>query len=335
MQDYYSIMILLGTILILGIKLMSYFESFALKKEILAIPGNRTLHQNRTPRGGGIVFSLLFVLGASILFMLNKINFEAFMVFGIGGFVATIFGFLDDLIDISEGYKLGMQCLLAIWVIYWIDPTILIEWIPSWISLFIIVFLLVWMINLYNFMDGIDGIAISGALFISILASFLSWISGGIELSILLVLLASSSIGFILYNWPPARIFMGDSGSIFLGYFFGALVLKSIMNNDISFWVWVILFSYFLVDTSVTLLLRIVIVKKYLPHRSHAYQNLARIWNNHLKVTGLIILYHFLWILPLSVWATFNPNFEIIAAFLATCPVMFLTVKYGPIFSAS
>jgi Fuc2NAc and GlcNAc transferase len=191
------------------------------------------------------------------------------------------------------------------------------------------------MINLYNFMDGIDGMAISGALFISIVASILSLVGGGLELSIIFFLLAVSSVGFIIYNWPPARIFMGDAGSIFLGYCFGALVLKSSTNGDISFWIWVIILSYFLVDTTVTLLLRIVIVRRYLPHRSHAYQNLARIWNSHAKVTGLVMAYHFIWILPLSVWATIDNDVEIIAALLAIVPVILLTLKYGPIFSSS
>jgi len=267
--------------------------------------------------------------------LLDLINFEILMAFGAGGFVATTFGFFDDIFDISVRYKLAMQCLLAIWATYWFDVNFLIEWIPHWLSLFITVFLLVWMINLYNFMDGIDGMAISGAMFVSILASILSVVNGGFELSIIFILLAFSSVSFILYNWPPARIFMGDSGSIFLGYCLGALVLKSTINSDISFWVWIIIFSYFWVDTTLTLLLRIVIVKKYLPHRSHAYQNLARIWNSHSKVMGLVIVYHLFWILPLSVWATIDRNVEIFAAILATLPVIVLTLKYGPIFSSS
>ena len=322
-------------VFLLGIILLRYYESYATKKGIFALPGNRTLHENKTPRGGGIVFSTLFVFGIATLFMLNVINFEVLMVIGVGGFLAASFGFIDDIFDIYEGYKLVIQCLLSIWIIYWLDSSTLIAWIPPWFSLFMTAFLLVWMMNLYNFMDGIDGMAISGGLFISILASVLSFISGGFELSIIFILLAFSLIGFLLYNWPPARIFMGDSGSIFLGYCFGALVLKSLITGDISFWVWIIIFSYFWVDTTVTLLLRIVIIKKYLPHRSHAYQNLARIWNSHVKVTGLVMAYHFIWILPLSVWATIDPNIEILAAFLATLPVILLTLKYGPIFSPS
>lgn len=328
-------MMLMVIIFFLGILLLRYYEPYAIRKDIVAVPGSRTLHENKIPRGGGIVFSLLFVFGIAILFVLGITSFEVLMVLGVGGFVATIFGFADDIVDISEGYKMTVQILLAMWVVYWFEANILIEWVPSWFSLFITSFLLVWMINLYNFMDGIDGMAISGALFISIVASILSLVGGGLELSIIFFLLAVSSVGFIIYNWPPARIFMGDAGSIFLGYCFGALVLKSLTNGDISFWIWVIILSYFLVDTTVTLLLRIVIVRRYLPHRSHAYQNLARIWNSHAKVTGLVMAYHFIWILPLSVWATIDNDVEVIAALLAIVPVILLTLKYGPIFSSS
>jgi Fuc2NAc and GlcNAc transferase len=335
LQNYYPVMMLMVIIFFLGIILLRYYEPYAIKKDILAVPGSRTLHENKIPRGGGIVFSLLFVFGIAILFVFGITSFEVLMVLGVGGFVATIFGFADDIVDISEGYKLTVQILLAMWVIYWFEANILIELVPSWFSLFLTSFLLVWMINLYNFMDGIDGMAISGALFISIIASILSLVGGGLELSIIFFLLAVSSVGFIIYNWPPARIFMGDAGSIFLGYCFGALVLKSSTNGDISFWIWVIILSYFLVDTTVTLLLRIVIVRRYLPHRSHAYQNLARIWNSHAKVTGLVMAYHFIWILPLSVWATIDNDVEIIAALLAIVPVILLTLKYGPIFSSA
>lgn len=334
-QTHYSIIFLNIILLVLGIKLMKFYELYALKKNILALPGNRTLHNSSTPRGGGIVFSILFILGICTLFFLDSINFQALMVFGVGCFIAAIFGFIDDMIDISEVYKLCLQFFLAFWAIYWLNTSVLIEWIPYWLSVLVIAFLLVWMINLYNFMDGIDGMAISGALFISILSAILSLINGGIQLSLILILLASCSLGFIFYNWPPARIFMGDSGSIFLGYFFGALVLKSLIDNDFSIWVWIIIFSYFLVDTTLTLLLRIFIVKKYLPHRSHAYQNLARIWNSHTKVTLLVMAYHFFWILPLSILATMNSNLEIISALLAIFPVILITIKYGPIFSSA
>lgn len=334
-QNYYAVMMLMVIIFFLGIILFRYYEPYAIKKNILAVPGSRTLHENKIPRGGGIIFSLLFVFGITTLFLLDITSFEVLMVLGVGGFVAAIFGFFDDVVDISEGYKLTFQFLLAIWVIYWFDSDILVEWAPYWVSLFITAFLLVWMINLYNFMDGIDGMAISGTLFISIAAAILSLVSGGLELSIIFFLMVASSFGFVIYNWPPARIFMGDSGSIFLGYCFGALVLKSSTNGDISIWIWIIIFSYFVVDTTITLLLRIVIVRRYLPHRSHAYQNLARIWKSHAKVTGLVVLYYFIWILPLLIWATIDHDAEIIAAVLATSPVILFTIKFGPIFSSS
>ena len=96
----------------------------------------------------------------------------------------------------------------------------------------------------------------------------------------------------MLFNWPPASIFMGDSGSIFLGYLFG-LYSITIIKDEISLWTWLVIFGYFFADTTVTQIARIILVKNFLkPHRSHAYQNLARITGSHLKVTGWVTFYH-------------------------------------------
>jgi Fuc2NAc and GlcNAc transferase len=129
---------------------------------------------------------------------------------------------------------------------------------------------------------------------------------------------------------------MGDAGSVFLGYTFGVLSLFTVLNNDISIWVWLTVFGYFFADTMVTQIIRVVLVKKwYLAHRSHAYQNLARITESHLKVTSGVILYNIIWILPLTIWAALQPEIEILAAILAITPAVVVAYKYGPVFSSS
>jgi Fuc2NAc and GlcNAc transferase len=208
---------------------------------------------------------------------------------------------------------------------------------PIYITIPVILFFMVWMMNAYNFIDGIDGMAASGAIFVSItLALVLFLTDGPIEIVAIFILVASTVIGFILFNWPPATIFMGDAGSVFLGYIFGSLLLFTVLNNDISIWSWITVFGYFFADTTVTQIMRVILVKKwYLAHRSHAYQNLARITGSHLKVTGAVILYNIIWIFPLVVWSVLQPEMEVVAAILAVAPAMIVTYKYGPLLSSS
>ena len=150
----------------------------------------------------------------------------------------------------------------------------------------------------------------------------------------LFLVLFISCLGFLFFNWPKASIFMGDSGSIFLGYCFGAFIIYSLMKNEISFLTWLVVFGYYLGDTTTTTLIRIMLVKKwYHPHRSHAYQNLARILDSHAIVSIGVILYHILWLLPLAIWTVLKPNFGIIAVVLAFLPSIIWSIKFGPLFS--
>ena len=191
--------------------------------------------------------------------------------------------------------------------------------------------------NLYNFIDGVDGMASSGAIYICIVITFILYITDGpFFLIVVFSLLAACCLGFLFYNWPPASVFMGDSGSVFLGYCFGALIVYTTMSNDISFWTWLIVLGYFVSDTTTTTILRLLTVKRwYGEHRSHAYQNLARIWDSHLKVTGGILSYNLLWLSPLAVWSSLNAEQAPIAVLIAVIPSVLWTLRFGPLLSSS
>ena len=129
---------------------------------------------------------------------------------------------------------------------------------------------------------------------------------------------------------------MGDAGSVFLGYIFGSLLLVTVLNGDLSIWSWLTVFGYFFADTTVTQIARVVLVKQwYLAHRSHAYQNLARVTNSHLKITGGVTLYNLVWVLPLVLWSALQPEMGMITAILSIAPAMAIAYKYGPLFSSS
>jgi len=335
-MSYFYLIILLFFISCLSTIL---YRRIAVKKGIVANPNFRTLHVNPIPAGGGIVFSLVFVVGLLCLWWLKQLSNNLFLLLAVGGGMAALFGFIDDLKDIRARIKLVVQLLLSGWVLFLLDGGTLFyfEWLPSLISIPATLLFLVWMMNGYNFMDGIDGMAVSGAVFVSAtMVWVLLWTSPESEFIMVMALLLASSLAFMFFNWPPASIFMGDAGSVFLGYLFGALILVTVMVGDVTIWTWLVVFGYFFADTTVTQIMRLILVKKwYLAHRSHAYQNLARITGSHLKVTGGVMLYNLIWILPLTLWSALSPEMALYAVVLAATPGMVIAYRYGPLLSSS
>ena len=332
-----NFVILLFFVYVLSLFGTIYYRKFALRHHILANLNFRTLHENPTPRGGGIVFSMVFVFFVFCLYFINLVELELMLVFGIGAGLATTVGYIDDLKGIGTIKKLILQFLLVLLILYVFNggPLSMIEQLSGWLSWTISAFLLLWLINVYNFIDGIDGLAISGAILILITLLLTFYITNHTSNIVpLFLVLFASCFGFLFFNWPKASIFMGDSGSIFLGYCFGAFIVYSLMNDEISFLTWLVVFGYYLGDTTTTTLIRIMLVKKwYHPHRSHAYQNLARKLDNHAIVSFGVMVYHILWLLPLAIWTVLKPNFGIIAVVLAFLPSIIWSIKFGPLFS--
>ena len=315
------------------------YKKYAIYAGIISNPNYRTLHESPIPRGGGVVFSILFILAIFLIWPYLKLSDNLFLILGVGGSVATLFGFIDDIMDIRARIKLTIQLLLSGWTVYLLnlDSLLLMNWIPIPITITICLFFMVWMMNAYNFMDGVDGMAASGAIFSSLtLALVLFLTDNSVELIPIFILIAATVSGFLIFNWPPATIFMGDAGSVFLGYIFGSLLIFTILNGYLSIWNWLIVFGYFFADSTVTQIVRVILIKKwYLAHQSHAYQNLARITGSHLKVTSRVTLYNIIWILPIAIWSALQPEMEILAAILAVTPALVVAYKYGPVLSSS
>jgi Fuc2NAc and GlcNAc transferase len=262
-----------------------------------------------------------------------------------GGSVATLVGFIDDTRHVNPRWKLLTQGLLAGWILlgFRAQPLIDLPETPAVVDLALSWLGLVWLMNICNFIDGIDALAASGAVFVSLAALVVHVVATGagfVDLdsgfALVCSVIVAGCFGFLVFNWPPASIFMGESGSMFLGLAFGALIANTIVDREISLWTWLIIFGYLAGDTTTTTVVRIFVTNKwYGEHRSHAYQNLARIWGRHLTVVLGVSLYHVAWLLPLAIWSALMPATAPLAALLALLPVVLWTLRHGPLRSST
>src|SRR5690606_17291136 len=190
---------------------------------------------------------------------------------------------------------------------------------------------LVWLLNLYNFMDGIDGIASVEAICVALggaLVYLLSVSASGVAASggwLPPVLLAAAVAGFLVWNFPPARIFMGDAGSGFIGIVLGVLSIQAAAMQPALLWCWLILLGVFVVDATQTLLRRLLRGEKvYEAHRSHAYQFAARACGRHLPVTLAVLALNVLWLLPVAVLVALGWLDGALGMLIAYAPLLLL-----------
>ncbi|HDR14017.1 MAG TPA: glycosyltransferase family 4 protein [Desulfobacteraceae bacterium] len=290
----------------------SYFltgviRRYALAKNMMDIPGERSSHSLPTPLGGGAAIVLVVLAGLIVMKTAGVMPVSFFAALaGAGTLVASI-GWIDDRRDLKAGSRLAGHFIASGWALYWLGglpPLTMLGHVVDlgWAGHILASFYLVWLLNLYNFMDGIDGIAGIEAVTVCVGGVILSIISGtnGTLLSVP-VLLAPASIGFLFWNFPKARIFMGDAGSGFLGITLGILSIKAGWAAPELFWGWLILPGAFVVDATVTLLRRASTGKNvYEAHRSHAYQHAALRLGAHPPVSLAYGAATLFWLLPMA-----------------------------------
>lgn len=296
-----ALVALLGSIcLVWGIRHM------ALRFNVLDQPNARSSHSVPTPRGGGAAIA---VLGVGAAALAHDWPARVWLSFIMGGLIVAVIGALDDVRPLPVIWRLTAQTIAAVLVVLplhgladGLEPS------RGWLSLALIelvqVVATVWLINLFNFMDGIDGLAAVQAVFIFGAACWLIWAANTHFRPLTLLALAGASAGFLVWNFPPARIFMGDVGSGFLGFAIASAALGTANAGVLNVWVWIILSSPFLCDATVTLLIRALRRQRvYEAHRSHVYQRLARRWRSHGAVTLLYAGIDLLWCLPWAIEA--------------------------------
>jgi UDP-N-acetylmuramyl pentapeptide phosphotransferase/UDP-N-acetylglucosamine-1-phosphate transferase len=207
--------------------------------------------------------------------------------------VMSVLGFWDDFSGLSPLFRFLVQLVAAIFLLWSLavripEVTIAGAVLPKAVLVLAGAVWAVWMLNLYNFMDGIDGIAGGeAALASSFFFLVFAWY-GESGWAVANLFIAAASMGFLVHNWPPARVFMGDAGSAFLGAFYGMQSVVAALATPVPFLVLVLPFSNFILDTTVTLFRRMLSGEKwYQAHRSHFYQRMTNLGMSHAKVTGL------------------------------------------------
>lgn len=290
---------------------------------IIDMPNARSSHVVPTPRGGGLAIVLSWYIGITYLWVTNYILSELYFAL-ISGVLLAIISLIDDLISISPKFRLVIQILTAVTALFFLEG---FEFISNenfnltyklLINL-VVVIGMVWFINLYNFLDGIDGYASIEAIFIA-LAIFL--FTGNF---ILLVLVASTS-GFLVWNWPKAKIFMGDIGSTQLGFVFIVLGIYFHNNSQFSFWFWVLLTSPFWFDASYTLFLRWR-NKEVLSqaHKKHIYQRIVQSGFSHLKTDLYLVIINI--VIFVIVLALYKFKLHVIIGFIVILMLLFIISK--------
>ncbi len=320
--------------------LTGWLRRYALAASLIDIPNARSSHQLPTPRGGGLSIVIVFLLGLLSLFCLDLVTVSALWAFLGAGSIVAITGFLDDHGHIAARWRLLVHFSAAAWGLYCLGglPTLTLP-VPGfelvtldlgWIGQLLAVLYLVWLLNLYNFMDGIDGLASIEAITVSLGAALLYVLQAEvIALWIAPVLLAVTVCGFLVWNFPPAKIFMGDAGSGFLGIVLGLLSIQAAWLDSSFLWSWLILLAVFITDATWTLFRRLLRGDKvYQAHCSHGYQYAARYYQSHKKVSLAVAVINLVWLLPVALCVGLKHIDAGLGLLLAYVPVMLLAIFF-------
>jgi len=317
----------------------------ALSHGVLDVPNERSSHSTATPRGGGAAVVAAFTAATVALLLYGALSAQLFVALFGGGLAVALVGFLDDRYRVRAGVRLTIHLGAALWALAWLGgmpPLRIGEHVVQLglVGPVLATLGLMWTLNFFNFMDGIDGIAASEAVFVTGGAALLSLVgaSAGMNDSVGLagldlgpaIVFGAACCGFLIWNWPPAKIFMGDVGSGYTGYVIAVLALSATRTNPAALWSWLILSGLFFVDATVTLVRRTLRGERVQEaHRSHAYQWLARRWRSHRRVTLLFLTINLLWLLPCAALASLHPTRAAWITCIALAPLVPLALAAG------
>lgn len=302
--------------------LLTYLiKNYALKKSLLASVNDRSLHTMPTPYGGGVAIAVSWFIGLCYLYFYDEIEANLFYALMLGVVIA-ILGYLDDLYELSAKFRILIQSLIAIAALFVLGGLeslnlgfVLIE--NQIVTNIFSYLLIVWFINLFNFLDGIDGYAGSEAVFLAF-AGFILFGSSHF------LVLGAAVFGFLLWNRHRAKIFMGDAGSTLLGYTVAIFTIYYANELSTNLWIWITLFGLFWFDATFTLLKRVKNGEKLSKaHKKHAYQKLIQSGWRHDEVVSVSIAVN----LVLFALVYFVSNFFVV--FALSLSMLYVIARYA------
>jgi len=326
---------LAGLAFLVALMLTGLMRVFAVRAGLMDRPNERSSHTIPTPRGGGvgIVAAFLLVMAASA--WISLISWRLVGAVGAGGLLIAALGFIDDRRGLPARIRFAGHSVAAIWILYWVGDLpalpLLGMNVPLGLAGPLLAFLFItWMVNLFNFMDGIDGLAGLEALTVGASGTLLWYLFGDSSHEWLAGVLFSASLtGFLLWNFPPAKIFMGDAGSGFIGFVIAALALWSCRTAPVLVWSWAILSGCFIVDATTTLIRRVRRGERFHEaHRSHAYQYASRRFGAHRPVTIAVGMINFLWLFPVAALVAGGWLDGLLGIILAYAPLIWLAFHF-------
>ncbi|MFM9086129.1 MAG: MraY family glycosyltransferase [Acidimicrobiia bacterium] len=282
----------------------------AVRRADYDVPNERSSHAVPTPRGGGLGIVVAVTAGGTALAWGGRIEWRTWLAVALPGLLVALVGWLDDRGRVRvASVRLALHAVAAVALVTALGglPPLTLTDGPvdlGWAGHALAVVYVVWMLNLFNFMDGIDGITAVEAMAVCACVVGVEVLAGaGNELLAPPALVAAASAGFLVYNWPPARIFLGDVGSGYVGYLLAALSLVSAGRDSRAGWVWLVAVGVFAADATVTVVRRLALRERVtVAHRTHAYQHLATDAARHLPVTLGVGVVTVLWLGPWG-WA--------------------------------
>lgn len=293
-------------------------RSWLLARDVVDQPGQRRSHQLPTPRGGGLAMASSIAI---VLVLFGGISGESLAVLSLTVALALL-GWVDDVRDLPVRWRLLFQLLIALAMLAFVGPVtsvrvfeLTLAWPWLWSTLALVA--VVWLMNLHNFMDGSDGLAAAQGIWTGLAMGTLMYSRDAGPPALIGFVLAGACLGFLWWNRPPARLFMGDVGSVTVGGLIALLALIGATGGGLSIWLSLIICAVFVVDATATLLRRVGQgAQWYTAHRDHVYQRLiARGWS-HARVLVLYAAVNLVIVLPVLLLAIRFPVWEMTLALM-------------------